>query len=299
MKPVALGFFQIKSGSGFLFHFSLWLIGLPACLYVLYLYARPSAVNTTAPVTVVERWIEPVSGYGFNRRGFGRLSQRAPDFKQAHWERITLPDSRPLPATSPVGDDAPMAQAWFRLRYTPPADFPPGEDIAFYVTRIMGGAASVWLDGHLLEQNLEDWRMQWNKPLYVNLPVSQFKPGRPIEIALAVPFREWQGYAVGSFFIGPAAEVRPLHEARVFWQATLLRAGVLVALLLGGLAFFFWLPRRNETPYLLLFLTSVAWFIYNLQYFKDFSDDPVAALWFGAIVSETRWSTAICMSTVP
>lgn len=283
MKLVDWGFSRIKVSGESLLYLSFWLIFVPACLYVLFLYLRMDLVEPP-PVAKAERWIEPVNGYVFDKEGFERLAQVTPDFSAAHWKELPLPDVKHLPAAASVASDAPMARVWFRLRYTPPASLKPGESIVLYGTRIMGGAWSVWVDGRLHAHDLEDWRMQWNKPMYVKLPYQNVQPGRAIEIALAVPFREAQGYAVGSLFLGPADALKPLYDARVFWQESLPRASILVALLLGGISFFFWLARRSETPHVLLSLTAAAWFICNLQYFTDFSSDTTASRWFGAIV---------------
>jgi signal transduction histidine kinase len=126
--------------------------------------------------------------------------------------------------------------------------------------------------------------MQWNTPLMVKLPMNEIEPGKAIEVYLAVPFREAQGYAVGSLYLGPLSSIGPLFDTRVFLQESLPRAALLVSLLLGAMSFHVWLARRSESPHLLMALTSVAWFICNLQFFFDFSHDEGIARWFGALV---------------
>ncbi|MDD5298803.1 MAG: sensor histidine kinase [Rhodocyclaceae bacterium] len=284
MKLVAWVCSRIKGGSESALILSVWLIAIPACLYVLFLYLRPAAIQPPAPISQVERWIEPVSGYAFDRQGFALLAQKAPEFATAQWQAASLPDVRPLPAAASVPNGVAMDRVWFKLRYTPPPSLKAGETIVLYGTRIMGGPWSVWVDGRLYAHNLEDWRMQWNRPLLVKLPYASIRPGRPMEIFLAVPFREALGYAVGSLYVGSEDALKPLYDERVFWQESLPRAAILVVLLLGGISFLFWLARRSETPHLLLALTAVAWLIWHLQYFTDFSADETAAVWFGAIV---------------
>lgn len=263
--------------------FGFWLIGAPAILAVLYFLFVPVG-QPAYRFSQVERWIEPLAGLPFDHVGFAKLEYRPLPEVVTDWRTVSLPDVVPLPAISETSEKPEMARAWYRLRYTPPAGGSDELPLALYGTRLMGGAYTVWLDGHLLESSLEDWRMQWNKPLMLRLPVSANVPGKAIDIYLGIPYRVAQGYAVGSFYIGPVSSIRPLFDRRVFLQESLPRAALLVSLLLGLMSFHVWLARRSETPHLLLALTSVAWFIANLQFFVDFSSDEIVSRWFGAIV---------------
>lgn len=263
--------------------FGFWLIGAPAILAVLYFLFVPVG-QPAYRFSQVERWIEPLADLPFDHVGFAKLEYRPLPVVVTDWRTVSLPDVVPLPAISETSEKPEMARAWYRLRYTPPAGGSDELPLALYGTRLMGGAYTVWLDGHLLESSLEDWRMQWNKPLMLRLPVSANVPGKAIDIYLGIPYRVAQGYAVGSFYIGPVSSIRPLFDRRVFLQESLPRAALLVSLLLGLMSFHVWLARRSETPHLLLALTSVAWFITNLQYFVDFSSNEDAARWFGTIV---------------
>lgn len=263
---------------------SLWLVAAPACLVVLFLVVRPGDGAAHVRFAHAERWIEPLAGYSFDKAGFTALLHAVPNLSAARWTPMPLPDVVLAPAISSDPDQPEMARAWLRVRYTPPATATPGEPLALYGTRIMGGAWSVWVNGELLETSLDDWRMQWNRPLLAKLPLRHSLAGKPIDIVVAVPYRVAQGYAVGTLSAGPLSALRPLNDSRVFFQSTLPQAGILVALLLGLLSFQFWLARPSETAHLLLTLTAIAWFVFNLQYFFDFSADEVAARWFGALV---------------
>jgi hypothetical protein len=153
----------------------------------------------------------------------------------------------------------------------------------------MGGPYTVWVNGRLLHSNLDQWRMQWNIPLIVELPRDLSATRQPLDIELAVPYRTSQGYAVGSTYVGPLAAVQRMNDIRLVWQSSLPRAAILVALLLGLLALQFWFSLRSETGYLLLALTSVVWFVANTQYFGDFDDD-LTSRWFGALNdAATSW----------
>lgn len=260
-----------------------WLIGAPAIIAILYFLLVPMG-QPALRFEQVDKRIEPLAGLPFDHVGFARLESTPPLVAASDWQAVSLPDIVPLPAISATPDMPEMARAWYRLRYTPPPASDGDVPLALYATRLMSGAYTIWMDGHLLESSLGDWRMQWNKPLLLRLPNNAKVPGKPIELYVGVPYRVAQGYAVGSFYIGPLNSVRSLFDARVFLQESLPRAALLVSLLLGVMSFHVWLARRSEVHHLLMALTSVAWFIANLQFFIDFSNNENAARWFGAIV---------------
>jgi signal transduction histidine kinase len=284
MKLAAWGCCLTKPrAEGFLF-LGFWVIGGPAILFLLYLLLWPAETNTPHPFQHAEKWVETLAGIPFDHTGFAQLERQPPNLEAAKWQAVELPDVIQLPAISEVGEMPSMVRAWYRLRYESQAGGKADEPLALYGTRIMGGAYTVWMNGRLLESSLDDWRMQWNKPLMVKLPTHELEPGQVIDIYLGVPYREAQGFAVGSLYLGPVSSIRPLFDTRVFLQESLPRASLLVSLLLGLMSFHVWLARRSESPHLLMALTSVAWFICNLQYFLDFSSDEAIAAWYGALV---------------
>lgn len=258
------------------------LVGLPFCLVVLIMIARSATSDRISPVPTVERWIEPLSDASFDTLGFARLAPQRPDLSAARWSEITLPDTMALAPITDSAADAPMARLWLRVRYQPPPALAPSSRLAIHVNRIMGGAWSVWANDGLVDANTDNWRMQWNTPLFVKLPLGIGRNGEPVIIDIAVPYRLSQGYAVGSVYVGPADAVERHHDRRLLWQAWLPRAGLLVTLLLGLLALQFWLGMRTDSIYLMLALTCLVWFVANAQYFVDFQDETTSR-WFGAL----------------
>ncbi|MDR3440507.1 sensor histidine kinase [Telmatospirillum sp.] len=258
------------------------LVGLPLLLAFLFFWHHAIDTPTPAPVASVERWIEPLAGIEFNTAGFAALAKRPADFSRATWENIVLPDVVPIAPI--VGSDghSPLARVWMRVRYTPPVGQPAPEQLAVYVTRVMGGAWSVWLDGRLVEVNLEDWRMQWNVPLYVKLPPGSLSPGRTMTIDVAFPISVDQGYAFGSLSVGEAAAIDRLFEMRVFWQCVLPKTSVVIVLLLGLISLHYWLGDRKDHAYLRLAFAAIVWAFGNAMYFGDFLDDD-ASQWFYAL----------------
>ena len=284
MKRAAWGYCLINTRvERVLFH-GYWLIGGSAVLFLLYLLVWPAEKRALLPIQHADKWIETLAGIPFEHTGFAVLERQPPPLESVKWQPVELPDVIPLPAISEAGERPPMARAWYRLRYEPPVGARVDEPLALYGTRIMGGAYTVWMNGRLLESSLDNWRMQWNKPLMVKLPTNDVQPGTVIDVYLGVPYRVAQGYAVGSLYLGPMSGIRPLFDTRVFLQESLPRAALLVSLLLGLMSFHLWLARRSDSPHLLLALTSVAWFISNLQFFTDFSKNEEISHWYGALV---------------
>ena len=267
----------------------MWLIGVPVCLFVVLLALRLGSGEKLEKISKVDSWREPLPGVRFTPSDFAVLFGQRPDLSQVEWSPTELPAVVVQAPLTDIGQDVPVARLWLRIRYQVPADLSRGEGLALHVTRIMGGPYAVWVNGRLLQTNLDQWRMQWNIPLLVELPRDVSARGGEIEIELAVPYRLSQGYAVGSAYVGAVSAVQRINDVRLFWQSSLPRAAILVALLLGALALQFWFFLRSETGYLLLALTSLVWFIANTQYFGDFNDE-MTSRWFGALNdAATSW----------
>lgn len=263
-----------------------WVGGTAACLAIawLFVWAEPPH-GTYTRLETIERWTEPLAELNFTQAGFAQLARRELDLRPAQWEEVTLPDVRPLPMQSDQRPGDPKSQAWFRLRYRVPADITKEVPLAVYGTRVKGGGAyTVWVDGKLLWLNLEDWRMQWNHPLFVTLPLSLSHPGAVVEVLLAFPYREAQGYALGSLYIGPAYTLRFSRDQREFFQRTMPFIATLVGVLMGLLSLPFWLVRRAEKAHGVMAVTSVAWLICNLQFIYEFSENDMASQWYGQIM---------------
>lgn len=284
MKFAAWGCCLTKARAERVLFLGFWLIGGSAILFLLYLLLWPAETRAPLPLQHAEKWVESLAGIPFDHTGFAQLERQPPPLAAANWQPVELPDVIPLPTISEAGEMPAMARTWYRLHYEPQAGAKADEPLTLYGTRIMGGAYTVWMNGRLLESSLEDWRMQWNKPLMVKLPMNDIEPGKAIDVYLGVPYREAQGFAVGSLYLGPVSSIRPLFDTRVFLQESLPRAALLVSLLLGFMSFHVWLARRSESPHLLMALTSIAWFISNLQFFTDFSNNEEISRWYGALV---------------
>jgi hypothetical protein len=266
---------------------ALWLVGLPCVLAVvvmLILVDRP-ATSSVQRLETVKRWVEPLpAGTPWTLEGFTSLMSKKPDFAVGDWQPTTLPSVIELPPQFSAKPDEPMARVWLRFTYQVPADHPPEEPLALYSTRIMGGAHSLWVNGELVTAKLDDWRMQWSYPVFLEVPLQWTQPGRKLEIALAVPYRLSQGYAVGSLYFGRASELELSRGIRLFLQRTLPIMGMVLVGLFGLLSLSMWLRRRAESEHLWLSLLAWSVVVCNLQYTHEFSASETASRWYGFIV---------------
>lgn len=250
-----------------------------------------------APVTGLERWIEPLETTRFDRQGFADLTQHLPDFAAVHaqthtqWQAVTLPDVIELPATAEINEHTPMARVWYRFRMV---IAPHGEAVdaayAVFGKRMMGGAYAVWANGRLLHANINDWPMQFNSPLYVTLPLEMTTPGQVIEVLIAMPYRLNQGYAVGSIYAGPVPTMANARDWRVFWQKLAPQAATWVMMLVGALSLHLWWARKQDSANLNLALLSAAFFICNCQFFYNPLNNETLFIWYNSIIdSAISW----------
>jgi signal transduction histidine kinase len=261
-------------------------------LLLVLMYPRALVTPDLSPPPV-ELWTEKLGGIPWGQGSFATLARREPDLEAAPWAPARLPHASGLPVVSVVPEGSPVAMAWYRTRYVVPAEHRGDKPISIYVGRIWGGAYSVWLNGKLVSANLDDWRMQWNFPLYVQLPLQAAKGGESLEIVIAVPYREVEGYGVGTLFVGPDSQLKPIYERRNLIQVVLPQAGLVVVLVIGLLSLHVWFTRRSETSYLVFAVSALAWFIFDIQYVYDISADTTAAKWLAtAVDSALGWAFA-------
>jgi signal transduction histidine kinase len=287
---------------------ALTVLGLVAMLLVAWVLLPKRLPTTVTPIEQAQRWLEPLTQVPFNQQGFRQLTvsdlaeHTPPAWRGASkaWVTVPLPDTRELPASTDVPPEA-SHRLWLRFDFRVPADQAAYAPVGLYITRLMagigGGAYSLWINGELVQSNEALWRMQWNHPVLVSLPLKFSQPGLMLHIALGVPFQMAQGYAIGSMSMGPLSALSPYRDMREFVQITLPKVTLFVVMLMGVMSLHFWLNRRSEETHLLLWLSSVAWLFANWQFVMDFDDDQWLATWFGSLVdSAAGWAALlICL----
>ena len=221
----------------------------------------------------------------YDRSGFSAVFAGTPAFRAACWDSVSLPRHILPDSASARAPDPGLFQAWFKVHYKVPQDLPEGEALLVYVPRVMGAAWQMMVDGERVANNLDDWRMTWNKPVAVRLDPSRVQRGQTLDIRIGVIRRSTYGASIAPIMVGPATGVAPVLAQRTMLQTTMPQASSVVLLLMGCFFFAFWLARRAERTHLLLALASVAWCVCNLQYTLHRPEDPVLTAWYASIVN--------------
>lgn len=210
----------------------------------------------------------------------GHASPLAPDC----WKVAALPLSSGAEPSGAAPDEQRLGHARVRVRYIVPPDWPRGEQLLVYVPRVMGSAWQARVDGAVLADNLDDWRMTWNRPAVARVESTRLRPGQTLDIEVGIAYPPRSGHSVSRITVGPASVVGGRLAWREYLQFTMPLACSAVLLMIGAFFFAFWCARRLETAHLLLALASVAWAVCNLQYVLPRRDDPVVEAWYATIV---------------
>jgi len=270
-------------------HVLLGLIGLALIFKLILVLAAPDG-DGPAPVVFdrAEHCVEPAITAILRREGLARVLSSPFAAKAVCWREVSLPvhqEAVVTPTEPAAPSELALGRAWFRVSYAVPPNWPAGEHLLIYVPRVMGSAWQLSVDGVALADDLDDWRMTWNRPVTVTVLPAQVQPGQVLNIEIKVAYIPKLGHSMSRITVGPASLVGRSAAWREFLQLTMPQACSAVLLLLGAFFFAFWLVRRDETAHLLLALASVAWWVCNLQYALPRHDDPALEAWYGGIVN--------------
>ncbi len=265
---------------------------LPIALFVLLAVYWPKPEPMLTRIATAERWIEPLGSFEFNQPALEPLVRTLPSFAGANWQAVNLPDSIKLENVVPLQPHGPKSRVWFRLHI--PADvLQPSAtadgQLALLGNRVMGGPWAVWVNGRLVQANLADWRIQWNVPLRVALPDLVTESG-PAEVLLSVPYMDAKGYAMGSLFIGPAAQVDMAWKKRNYWQSDVSSICTALAVAIMLITFQLALGRTRVVLFQLLCANAVFWVVSGYQFTHDFVGHERLSIWFGwAVDASINW----------
>ena len=286
-----------RTGSHRLLLWALGLFVLPLALFVAVALLLPSRGADVIRISSAQLWLEPLGNPVFDDAYFQNMVRDIPDFSKANWHTVSIPNSIKLGESIDLPDDAPKTRAWFKVQV--PDELLKNSAnhgrLGFMGNRVMGGPWAVYANGHLLQANLEDWRIQWNTPMRVMLPAPADEGRSAVtEFLIAVPFPQVKGYAMGSLYVGSADAVDAAWQTRNFWHADAPRAASIVAFLLMLLSLQLALGRRKELVFILLAANTLLMSIGNLQYFYDFTGQDRLSLWFGfAMDAAITWSVTL------
>ena len=130
-----------------------------------------------------------------------------------------------------------MGVALYRFRYDIPPHWAGDEPVMIYSPRVLGVAWQVRVNGQVVSDNLDDWRMTWNRPIAVRLGRAQSRPGDPLDIAIAVAYEPQTGHALARLSVGPESALAQRFAARQFLQVVMPVACSVATLLAMGVFF--------------------------------------------------------------
>ncbi|MBL8389628.1 MAG: hypothetical protein JNK17_15550 [Hydrogenophaga sp.] len=263
------------------------LVALPLVLFVWVSFLQyPSRLAQLAPAQHVEVWHEDLGRVVFDQGTLTDLVRRPADTSGARWQPAVLPYFKELGASIDLPPDAPKRRVWVRIPI-PPHDERAGR-LGLLVTRVQGGPWALWVDGRLQQANLSDWRIQWNVPLRLAIPLGAS------EVMLAVPYAEPQGFSVGSARLGSMDMVDSAWLERNLVHLELPRFMAVVAFLLALLSFQFAWSRPQEPIFRLLGANALVWTVSCIQFAFDTTGQDQLSVWYGSVVdSSITWTVVL------
>jgi signal transduction histidine kinase len=176
-----------------------------------------------------------------------------------------------------------MARAWYRVSYNVPAGWKTDDQLMIYSPRVSGVAWAARVNGQVVSDNLDDWRMTRYRPIAVRLGSAHFHSGDQLDIAVEIAFEPQRGDGLARISVGPAQALAQRIAIREFLQFIMPVACSVTLLAMGVFFLLFWWSRRAELTHLFLALSCIAWCVCNLQYVLPRRDDPVLNAWYSAV----------------
>jgi signal transduction histidine kinase len=225
---------------------------------------------------------EPPVDTAFSRAALNQLLSEAPTPECA--SIVALPYRSHADGTLLTRSSvARMARAWYRVRYDVPAGWKSDDQVMIYSPRVMGVAWAARVNDQIVSDNLDDWRMTWNRPVTVRLSSAHFHPGDRLDIAVGIAYEPQIGHALAHLSVGPANVLAQRLAIRDFLQFVMPVACSVTLLAMGVFFLLFWWSRRAERTHLFLALSCIAWCVCNLQYVLPRREDPVLNAWYSAV----------------
>jgi signal transduction histidine kinase len=225
---------------------------------------------------------EPPVDTAYSRAGLSALLARGPP--------SDCPQVVSLPYRSTAGElklrrqnIGPLGLAWYFVRYEIPEGWKPDDRLMIYAPRVLGVAWQTRVNDKFIFDDLDDWRMTWNRPIAPNLSSARFRPGDRLEIAIGVAFEPQVGHALAHISVGPASTLAQRLAIREFLQFVMPVACGVTLLAMGVFFLLFWWSRRTERTHLYLALSCIAWCVCNLQFVLPRRDDAVLDSWYSAV----------------
>ncbi|MEL7189858.1 MAG: hypothetical protein AAGK17_09940 [Pseudomonadota bacterium] len=127
-----------------------------------------------------------------------------------------------------------------------------------------------------------DQKNTWYQPILIPLPSNLIKSGSN---ELVIEAYSQESLAIGRVMVGSHGALQGYYNTKYFWQVTAPSLANFTMVLVGLLAFLFWLGRRQEIELLWLAISTVLWFLRNFQYY--IGETPIELNPFGMAVFTT------------
>jgi signal transduction histidine kinase len=176
----------------------------------------------------------------------------APPPATSDWQRVDLPAS------------SRQATAWYRVEFEAPR---PLTDDAWglYLPYLYGGGRLI-LNGvplaHIREPG-PDMIVRWERPHLVPISGAMLRAGTN-QLLVRIAATPVSSGRMPLPEIGPYAQLLPDYERRLFWIRTMSQFTVISCLIVGAMALFIWLRRREESLYGLFGAASLLWGVRTL-----------------------------------
>jgi signal transduction histidine kinase len=226
--------------------------------------------------------IEALIDTPYSRAGLSALLSPAPPASCS--QVVALPNRSRADAPRLTRSSAGLlGRAWYRIHYDIPVGWKPDDLLMIYSPRVLGFGWQVRVNERIAADNLDDWRMTWNRPIAVTLNSTDLRPGDRIDVAVGIAFEPQVGFALTRISVGPSSALTQRVATRTFLQFGMPIACSVTLLTMGVFFFLFWLSRRVERTHLYLALSCIAWCVCNLQYVLPRRDDPALNAWYSAV----------------
>ncbi|RZJ21078.1 MAG: sensor histidine kinase [Haliea sp.] len=208
------------------------------------------------------------------------------------WQGIGLPyvARRDIRALSGAGR---TLTDWYRLDLSglPASAETSAEPVHLYIPRWKTiGQLAIYGDGALLYQSEGSVvHNGYNHPLLLRLNGAAGMPA-PATVLLRIDRLQASGSALSTVWVGTAQQLVWRYQVRAFLQNQLPFVGVSAFLALGLFSLAVWCKRRQESLYLLFFITSAAAFVRMQHYYIGGNLLPLSDAWMQWItVSSLMW----------
>ena len=232
---------------------------IPRALFgLLFVWVAAVALWLASTSSIEPGHVQPIA-----RAAYLVSPQRAPPAATAAWQPASLPVWR-LPGTR-----AEPLPTWFRMRFDLAA-----EPAAFWGVLLpyFYGGGQIWLNGQQLAEipsSTDRAHVRWERPHLVAVPRQLLRAGANDLWAHAVPVAGEQTLTFPAPLVGPLADLRAVHDRRVFWVHTVPQLTVAACLAISAFVLLVWWRLPEEVLYGWFALATLLWGIRTLTFVME------------------------------